>query len=476
MPFLNDYPQLKIVRDIALRQGVSVHLVGGFLRDFLLSSPKDDFDFAVDKNALRVARAFSRKVKGAFVMLDEERGCARVVKKANGSLKTFDFADYRAKTFQGDLAHRDFTINTLSVDVNALNPLTEIEDVIADHKKGLKDIKDKRIRRISARAFREDPLRMMRAFSLRATLGFKIEQKTLDQIKRDKDLICQVSYERIRDELFKILETKKAAEILKAMDRAGLLEKIIPQIRVMYRCKQGTYHHLDVWPHSLETAAMLEGVFRQVSGTKDISDYLDEDLGGNRSRRSLIRLAALLHDVGKPDTRKREKGKISFHGHEHVGKHIVKHVSKMLKLSVHERHALEDMVRWHLRPGYLSNFKKPSEKAVYRYFRDAKEEGASIALLSLADQRATRGPATTAYDQKHHEKICLALVKRFFEKKNEMPFTRLINGHDLIHKLKLKPSPVFAKILAEVEEQQTLGKIKTRQEALQLAKKLIKGS
>ena len=130
------------------------------------------------------------------------------------------------------------------------------------------------------------------------------------------------------------------------------------------------------------------------------------------------------------------------------------------------------MVRWHLRPGYLSNFKKPSEKAIYRYFRDTKEEAVSTALLSLADQRSTCGPATTQQDQEHHEKICLDLLGRYFQKKKEKPFKRLITGDDLIRQLKLKPSPLFAKILAAVEEKQMLGELKTKKEAIVCAKEM----
>ncbi len=476
MPLLSDYPQLKIIQDIAAKNNVSVYLVGGFLRDTLLGTAKKDFDFAVEKNALKIARSFSKRIKGAYVLLDEERGCARIAKKTKGELYTFDFADFRAKTFQEDLAHRDFTINTLSVDLSELEASTEIDDVLMDVKRGLKDIKDKRIKRTSVRAFKEDPLRMLRAFSLKATLGFKIELKTLNQIRKEKDLIHHVSYERIREELFKILGTDHAAPILKSMDRVGLLERIIPQIKIMVGCKQGTYHHLDVWPHSVETVVQLERIFHQVKDSDEITGYLNEPLGGNRSRKVIMKLAALLHDIGKPDTRKRERGRISFHGHEHVGKNIVKHIAKMLKLSVRERHALEDMVRWHLRPGYLSNFKQPSEKAIYRYFRDTREEGVSTLLLSLADQRSTRGPATTQRDQAHHKSICLGLVHRYFEKKDEKPFIRLINGNDLIKKLKLKPSPLFTKILSEIEEKQVLGKLKNKKEALTLAKKIAEKS
>jgi len=128
-------------------------------------------------------------------------------------------------------------------------------------------------------------------------------------------------------------------------------------------------------------------------------------------------------------------------------------------------------VAMHLRPGYLSNFKNPSERMVFRFFRDAKAEAVAILLLSTADQHATRGPLTTDYDVQHHGDIAFPLIKKYFQKQKEAPFVRLISGHDLIKALKLTPGPDFAKILKKVEEAQHLGKIKTRDEALALAKK-----
>ncbi|MBI5149681.1 MAG: CCA tRNA nucleotidyltransferase [Candidatus Omnitrophica bacterium] len=474
MPFLKDYPQLQIIRDIARRRKVSVRLVGGFLRDYCLGQPKKDFDFAVEKDALAFARVFARQIKGAYVLLDQERGCARVVKKGGGQIWTFDFADLRAKSFRQDLALRDFTINTLSADLEQLSGPRKLEEVLADYKNGLKDLRAGRIRRVSTRAFRDDPLRLLRAFSLSATLGFRIAAQTLAQIRRESNRLRSVSYERIRDELFKVLETGRAAATLKAMDKVALLDKVIPQIKVMYNCKQrGTYHHLDVWPHSLEAVVQFEGVVAQTKDNPDVVAYLDGSPGGGRSRRALIKLALVLHDIGKPQTQRIEgKGRMTFYGHERVGRDITNSVAKMLKISTGERHALEDMVLWHLRPGYLSNFKKPGEKAIYRYLRDTREEAAAVALLSLADQRATRGPLTTAADQRHHERVCLDLVKRYFDKKKEKPFVRLVNGHDVMKHLRLPASPLIGKILTEVAEQQVLGRVTAKKEALELAGKI----
>ncbi len=484
MTSFQEYPQLKILQEIVRDKRTPLYLVGGFLRDYLLKrGSKDsfavthtDFDFALPNNALKIGKLFAQKIKGAYVILDKERGCARIVKKHEKYIYTFDFSDFRVRTLQGDLTRRDFTMNTLCLNFKDFDLPDEISSGIKDFKGGIKDIYSKKIRMVSSQAFKDDPLRILRAFSLRAILNFKIERKTLARMKKDQELIKNVSMERIREEFFKILDTERAAATIKEMDKIALLEKIIPHVRIMYNCPQGGYHHLDVWAHSLETVVQLDKLLSGIKDRPELTDYLNESIGGNHSRRSILKLAALFHDVGKPKTKKIEKGRTSFHGHEHVGKSIVRSIAKILKLSTNERFVCEDMVLRHLRPGYLSNFKIPSERSIYRYFRDAKKEGASIALLSLADQRATRGPLTTPKDQEHHEKNCLHLVQRYFEKKKEIPFVRLINGHDLIKKLKLKPSPLFGKIFKEIEEKQNLGMIQSKKEALELAEEVAKKS
>ena len=473
MSFFNQYPFLKIIRDLAKKRRLDVFLVGGFLRDFALGRPCDDFDFAVSRSAVELARAFARKVKGAFILLDETHGCARVVRKEQGVPRTYDFADYRAGSLRKDLLRRDFTINTLVVDLCACGADAELADVIKDYRKAWPDIRARRIRMASGQAFREDPLRILRAFSLRALLGFNIDPLTRQCMRRDKALLREVSPERVRDELFKILKTNSAARILKEMDRFKVLEQVIPQIRVMYRVKQGTYHHLDVWPHSLETVFQLENIYSRAAEHPDIPPYLSETLGADRSRWALMKLGALLHDIGKPESKRKQDARTLFHGHERAGSQIVNHVARMLKLSTRERHALMDMVACHLRPGYLSNFKSPSAKAVFRYFRDTKEEAVSVALISLADQKSTRGPLTTEEAQRHHEKICWQLVRAYFEDKKKIPVARLLSGDDLIKKLNLTPSPMFSVILQQVEEQQALGAVTSSTEALALAERIV---
>jgi len=465
--FLDFYPPLSLVRQAVRQTKRRIFLVGGAVRDYYLNRKGTDLDFAIDAKSITTSRQLARKIKGTFVLLDREHGSARVVKNVEGTPWTFDLTDWRGATIHKDLGARDFTINALAVD------LGQDHSEVIEFKGARRDLKAGVIRMVSSKAFKDDPLRLLRAFALQATLGFNIESKTQAQIKKDISLIATVAAERIREEIFKVLTSPRAAQTLKAMDKSGLLAQVIPQITVMYRVHQGGYHHLDVWKHSLDVVTQLETIAQELSDDAQLQNYLNEIIGGGHSRLALLKMAALLHDIGKPETRRPEGKRMTFHGHEHVGEGISRQVAKQLRFSVKERYFVENAVRMHLRPGYLANFKVPSPKAVFRYFRDAKQEAVSLAILALADQAATRGPLTTAARHKHHAKICRMLIAKYFETKVQArPKPRLLSGHDLIKALKLKPSPLFGRILASVEEATALGKITTKQEALALAREI----
>ena len=472
------YPPLSLFCDALKGTRRRVFLVGGAIRDYYLDRRGNDFDFAVDRGAIDLSRQLARRLKGAFVLLDREHGSARVVKKHKGEVWTFDLTDWRGTSrrqggasIQKDLSLRDFTINALAVDI--LGKDKNIESVL-EVNGSRRDLKAGRVSMVGPHVFKDDPLRLLRGFTLQATLGFKMDAKTRAQIKKDAHLISAVAAERIREEIFKILASSQAHETLSGMDKIGLLPRVMPQISVMYGVHQGGYHHLDVWRHSLKVVFEIEKIIDEMKSDERMRGYLQEIIGGVHTRASLMKMAALLNDIGKPQTRRQEEARMTFHGHEHTGEAITRQVARHLKLSVKERFFLEDAVRMHLRPGYLSNFKRPSEKAIFRYFRDAKDEAVSLAVLALADQAATCGPLTTAAKAKHHAGVCHMLIERYFKLKDQKPPKRLLTGDDLIKTLKLKPSELFGKILAQVEESAALGKIKTKNEALTLARQMVK--
>ncbi len=478
MTILEVFPEILILRKLINKHSLQLYLVGGILRDIVLKrtslKKSYDIDIAVSSEAILLAEQFSKKIKGSFILLDKDFGCARVAKKKNGILWTYDFADFRDKTFKKDLLKRDFTINTLAVNLLACELDRPIVGQMQDTLGALKDIKEKRIRITSKNVLLDDPLRLMRAYSLSAQLNFSIEKETKNAIKRSVKQIKKVSFERVREELFKILESNRSFKIFNLMDQIGLMSVLIPQIDSMRYIGKGVYHHLPVWKHSLCALKELETLMSLFKEHQALTTYLNEEIAGGHSRRSILRLACLLHDIGKPDTKRNEPdGRISFHGHERVGSYIVRVIAKSLMMSTKERHVLEDMVMFHLRPGYLANFKKPSARMIFRFFRDTKKEAVAILLLSLADQRATRGPQTTQEAVDHHQKIAFSLIEKYFDDQKKEPFIPLLTGHDLIQTLHLKPSPIFTTVLTAVKEAQCLGKITTKQEALDMARKML---
>lgn len=460
----------KTVVSLAEREKKEVYLVGGFLRDLSLGRRKAslDLDFSLKKGAIDFGRSVARSLKCGFVVLDRERGCSRVVckDKKDGTLLTFDFVDFRGRDLKEDLSKRDFTINTLAV------KLPVIGEPLLDYYGAEEDIGKKTIRVVSPASFDEDPLRILRAFSMSAIFSFRISADTMRLIDKKKAALKSVAGERMRDELFKILDVPRACPTVDLLDKHGVLEVVIPQVGVMHNVRQGGYHHLDVWGHSLETVKKLEELIVQLNLKPDIGRYLGEVIAADRKRVQLIKLAALLHDIGKPKAFEVKAGKTMFHGHERIGRIICDSVSERLKLSTRERFALDTIIFWHLRPGYLADNEVLTRRAVFRYFRDTEEEALSVLLVSVADQRATRGPMASKASRVRHEKVAFSLMERYFEMLKEKPFKRLINGTDLIKKLKLSPGPVFSTLLDAVEEAQVEGKVRTKAQALALVKKM----
>ena len=457
------------------KRKVKLYLVGGFLRDIILKRQKrePDIDFAIKNNAIAFGRKLAKQIKAGFVVLDKEHGCCRLVKKLNQTIYTLDFTDFRGKDLKDDLSHRDFTINCLALDLKDALDGKDFTSRLIDPLAGQKDLKAGLVKVAKSSAFDEDPLRVLRAFSLSAAFNFKIEKKTLALVKKKARKLSAVSFERIRDELFKILACPDSCRFIVKLGQLKILPLIVPEIEKMRGVYQGPYHHLDVLKHSFETLRQLEKVLQEHAKNQEVDIYLNKYIAASRQRRQLLKLGAFLHDIGKPDAKRRVGKKTIFHGHERIGSSITKEIVKRLKLSNDELFALQKMVFLHLRPGYMADNAGPSQRAKFRFFRDAGVEATSIFLLSLADQRSTCGRLTTKKSHLKHEKAVAGLIKEYFVKLKEKKIIRLVNGDQLMARLGLKPGPLVGKILAEIDELQALGKVKTPAEAFSAASKLL---
>ncbi len=468
---------LQSIRDIAAGKKISLYLVGGILRDSLLKREKEnpDIDFCLQRGAIALARETAGVLRAGFVVLDKEHGCGRVVKKMGRRVYTLDFTDFRGKDLAEDLLHRDFTMNSMAMDLEAaLRAKKPSDGLLIDPWGGRRDIRARAIRLVHKDGFDEDPLRILRAFSFAALLGFRIDARTLKLACLKRGKMRSVSWERIRDELFKILSTERSYDFLCRLDKNGILDNLFPETAPMRAMKQGPYHHLDVWGHTMETVRHLELCLRSFGKKPEIGAYLDEEISSGRRRRELLKLAALLHDIGKPRTLRVDDGKVQFHGHERAGSQMFRDIGARMKLSNEEVRLIRQIIFLHLRPGYLVTNPVMTPRAKFRFFRDAGSEAAGILLLSLADQRATRGYPTLEKSRGRHERTGRALIKEYFQKQKEEKTVRLVNGHDIIKEFGLPPSPEVGRILRELEELQAIGKIGTKMEALRAASKLLK--
>ncbi|MDD5584940.1 MAG: hypothetical protein PHV55_07795 [Candidatus Omnitrophica bacterium] len=214
--YLKKIPYYSLISKIARRRDIDVWLVGGFLRDVCLAREKDlfdtsttlsmkpqrsrnvDFDFCVEKDVLKVVKDFSSRTSSKFIVLDEEQGSYRVIIKKSGSVYTYDFTLMRGATIHEDLSLRDFSINTLALNLN------ERASALIDYFGAQADLKKKLIRVVREEVLPQDPLRILRGFSFMVNYDFRIEAKTQALMTKYKKLLKNVSGERINEELFKI--------------------------------------------------------------------------------------------------------------------------------------------------------------------------------------------------------------------------------------------------------------------------------
>jgi poly(A) polymerase len=471
--YLKKIPYLSLISLLARKKKVNIWLVGGFLRSIYLPYPSSemssiDFDFCVEKNAFSVAKEFAKKTSSKFIVLDERQASFRVILKRRGKIYTYDYTLMRGANLYEDLALRDFSINTLAVNLN--NKRLRIIDYFGARK----DLKKKVIRVIKEEVFFDDPLRILRGFTFMANYGFRIAKRTEDAMVKFKGFLKNVSGERINEELFKILSSPFSFRTIKKMSNLRIIDEVIPYLEKTRDIYQGAYHHLDVWQHSLETLRAFEFLSKKVSAeNEDIYRYLNEELAQSRKRVQILKLACLLHDIGKPFAKKEKDKRTIFHTHEKIGRDLAEEIANNLRLSFREREVLKKSIYWHLRPGYLADAVKPSPRAVYRFFRDTEDEGVGVILLSLSDWRATRGPLTDEKRRIKHEKVMFGLIDYYFKEKKKVPLPKIVDGFWVMRRFKLPPSPLVGKILKKIKEEQALGEVSNKREAYHLACRII---
>ena len=454
-------------------------IVGGAVRDALSGAGARDLDIAVPSGAIALARETAGHLGAAFLVLDETRGAARMVGAPGYSWPgpQVDFADFRASDLAGDLLGRDFTVNALAVSLVEL--VGEGEAAVEDPTGGAGDLRARLVRLAGPRSLEDDPVRVLRAAHLAIMPGWSLDESVGPAAERAAPGLSLVSAERARDELLGILGEPVSAAGLRLLDEWGAMAVMLPERNAMKATPQSEPHRFDVWEHSLravEAADLLASRARDLEpGGEAFAAHLDESLGDRATRREALKLAALLHDIAKPETRTIEGDRVRFLGHDVLGAERVLAIAARMRLSGRFGSVLERLVRHHLRPMHLAIAGEVTRRARYRLFRDLGDEALDLLLLALADASALRGDSPFRLWEGPDGRIVRELMAGHAEEAAALSSPPLLDGREAMEALGLGPGPELGRLLALLREAQAEGAVSTRESAIAYLRRLRAG-
>jgi tRNA nucleotidyltransferase (CCA-adding enzyme) len=417
------------------KEGFEVYFVGGCVRSLLLDVPVKDWDLTTSAKPDEIQKVFDNS------FYDNKFGTVGIPYLLKGQKKVVEITTYRTeksttpthhpesvewgKTLEEDLSRRDFTINAIALSI------TDDKDKLVDPFGGEKDLKGKTVKAVGDpnQRFKEDALRLMRAIRIATELQFKIEDKTWEAIKKDAKLLDHISKERVRDELLRILKSEYAYEGVMLLHNSGLLKYIIPELLEGVGISQkrpGRHHTEDVFTHNVLSLKFTP------------------------SKDPIVKLATLIHDIGKPSVAaKDEKGLVIFYNHEVSGAKIAKDIAERLRLSNKDKEKIVTLVRWHM----FSVSEFLTDAAVRRFIRRIGTENVGDMMdLRIGDRLG--GGTQTAESwrvKKFKEKVAGELAPKPFSI-NDL----VVDGKDVMRILNIKPGPkigeILEKLFAEVDE------------------------
>jgi putative nucleotidyltransferase with HDIG domain len=479
------------VRTIAAGDGIALYVVGGTVRDALLGRESHDLDVAADRDAISLARHLAAALGGHFVELDDVNAIARVVLDA-GAVRYIDVAQVQG-ALEDDMRRRDFTVDALAVAAGT----TGVIDVTG----GVADIGARSLRMTSPAVFDADPLRLLRGARIAAELHLSIDPATEREIAARAATVTSAAGERIRDELARIFALDDAYSALRLLDRLGLLDAILPELVAGRGVTQpGPFHAYDVLEHNLHAVDALDvmlapsrpdrpdcGLWSTLWETfawreESLRAYLAAEMSEGRTRASVLKFAALLHDIAKPQTRTlTDDGNAHFYGHAELGAEIAGRIMRRLRFSAAEVRFVATLVEQHLRPVQLAPVGvAPTRRALYRFHRDLGDAAEAALLLSLADAASVRGLTGAAAGEAsepwlHHVRYMNSLLVRSIEEEGILHPPRLITGRDIMARLALPEGPLIGRILEAIREAQATGEVRDAGDALALARRLAAG-
>ena len=448
-----------------MQKNSALYIVGGCLRDNFFQKESYDIDFIVKgQNAIELAEQFAQKTGKYFILLDKKYEIARVVD--NDKLHYFDFARCENDDISCDLGRRDLTINSIAMEIFP-------QSGMLDHFNGMKDLENKVIRIINEKNIIEDPLRILRIFRFASTLNFEIEENTLTIAQKHVSLINNVAKERVITELLKLFEGKNSAKYLTPMKNCGLLYELFDLLKKEEAIPPNTHHHLKLIDHSIETVRQLEINLQNAS--EFIKNKVESFQVPGIRYLSLLKLACLLHDVGKPSTWTiEETGRHRFINHDAVGAELLKPDLKNMKFSKAQIKYITTLVKNHIYPSQLAREAKDAgDKAIMRMFRKLGDCTIDVLLLAMADRLSAQGPAVTKEMTENNLNALNRYMKMYEEYcKTSKPIPKLLDGNEIAQILNIKKDKKLGEIIKKLNDAQIVNDVKTKKDAIDFIKKL----
>ncbi len=473
------------------------YLVGGSVRDLLFHEACHDWDIVTDGDYLKVGCQLANKL-GSYYVPMHEKACRIVLKRDQQEL-VIDLSPLQGGCIEADLQLRDFTLNAIAIPLaNLVKHLVAGEALtFIDPVNGVADLEAHILRAVNNQVFQDDPLRMLRAIRFLMRYRLILESGTEQMISRDASLLPQAAGARIHEELYAILQPEGATARLRFLDAHHLLTALIPEFIPARGMPQSALHYWDVLEHSLESVGALErlaALFQQVPlevAPQTLTQCIcDLSPSAEMSQKHLVeiqqllfeaeqqdlfrwstltapetKLATLLHDIGKTVTYAvNEEGTITFYHHPQRGIPLAQAIMQRLNASSRDQRLVRQIVAHHMRPGQL-RYDQLTPRAIRRYFMDLGPTGIIVALVSLADHLAVRGPQPlTEHWERHLATVRLLLTRYVRERECILP-PRLIQAGELMQRFKIEPGPIIGQVLESIAERQADGLLQSKEEA-----------
>lgn len=432
---------MKVFRD----HSYEIYIVGGAVRDLLINRPTNDWDFTTNATPEQITSLFPDS------FYNNSFGTVGIPSKTEGmephEVTTFrseeGYSDFRrpdnvkwGTTLNEDLSRRDFTINALAIEVTSFSPL---ETSVIDTFGGQKDIDSKKIKAVGdpfAR-FHEDALRMMRAVRIAAELGFSIEKHTEEAILSNAPLIQRIAKERVKEELFKIMASANPTHGIELMRQVGLLAEVLPELDKTFGVEQKSPNRHHIY---------------------DVGTHLLMSLKNCKSQDPLVRFATLIHDIGKPQTVKRQNnGVITFYNHEVVGSRIANGIAHRLRFSKDEQDRLFKLVRFH----QFTVDERQTDSAIRRFIRNVGQENVEDMIKLRVADRLGGGARETSWRLEEFKERMVEVQKQPFSIKDLK-----INGQDVMDSLNIEPGRKVGELLQQLFQLVEEKKVENDREAL----------